>query len=183
MLRRPNRAAVLISLLLTLLVLPACQSERVEDDGAPARTEPLEARFSATIDGVVRYPMQGQAYYLLNDEGQLIGLELNQEGEGVNGGISFELEPLEPTARVYTVASAEERSSPEDEEATMMAFLDGQNHRFTTVGGTLRLEENEGGQLRGTFDLQMEGYLDEQSADEVEAVVAGEFAALPERAL
>ena len=163
------------SLLLgALVVLAACQKD------APPAAEP---HFSATVDGAVRYAMEGEAFYRLGPERWLIGLELNR-AEG-SGGLSFELQAAEPFARTYTIALQEDeigaaQAAAQENDSTATAFLSDQDRDFTASDGVLRIEEEEDGALRGSFELHMSGYLDDQSGDASEVTVTGSFTAVRE---
>ena len=170
----------LAGLLGLLGLVAACGGEEAAEPAAD-----VEPHFEATVDGAVRYAMAGRAYYVLDERGRLAGLELDREDVGAGGGLSFEFVAGEPGDTVYAVA--EGASASGGGRPAMMAYLDDGGHRFTAERGTLRLEPTperwlSGGPLRGTFELQMGGYLDEQSGDDVEVVVTGAFVAVREGA-
>ena len=161
-------------LLGVLVALAACR-----EDASPE--EAPEPHFSATVDGAVRYVMEGAAFYRVGQRRRLIGLELDR-ADG-SGGLSFELDAAEPFARAYPVAGETEEAAPaleDDTLSTVTVFLADQDRDFTAGGGVLRIEAQRGSALYGAFELQMSGYLDDQDGDLAEITVSGTFTAVRE---
>ena len=139
-----------------------------------------ESYFEAQIDGTLPDSIAGTAEYRLDAEGRLTGLELNR-GEKFGDGLSIELEPHPPETRTYSVVNPSllDAARSDDEPGATAFFVDG-TQRFTAVRGTVEVTEVGWTGLYGTFDLQMDGTMDEAVNEQVGIQLTGTFQATEE---
>lgn len=155
-------------LLLVVLLWTGC-----DDDVVP---NVAEGRYRAEVSGGMVDTLTGPARFRHQD-GTLLGMELGQR-EG--SGVSLEIGPEPLEAGAYDVVAAELIEGPDaDSLKGMFAFLRLGNARFEATRGRLSVTHVDEGEVRGTFEFQMDGYAT-GSPDDLSIVVEGALRATPE---
>lgn len=135
-----------------------------------------EGRYEAHISGGMVDTLEGPAHFR-RQERSLIGVELGlHEGPG----FSLELGPEPLQQGTYEVVEAELIEGPgADSLKGVFAFLHLGNARFEAVRGSLSVTHANEEEVRGTFQLQMDGYAT-GSPDDLSIRVEGGMRAVPE---
>lgn len=137
-----------------------------------------ESRFSAHIEGTTTDSLRGEATFRTDEEGRLVGIELNKTGQSMRG-LSIELEPRISKVRTYTavepILMGVERS---ENHNGFVAYLESEQGSYTAAQGTLEVIEASASSIRGRFDLWMRGS-EHDTGQPTDVTVSGSFQATP----
>lgn len=135
-----------------------------------------EGRFEARISGGMVDTLEGPAHFRGQGRSR-IGVEL---GLREASGFSLELGPEPLQQGTYEVVAAELIEGPgADSLKGVFGFLQLANAQFEAVRGSLSVTHANAEEVRGTFQLQMDGYAT-GSPDDLSIRVEGGMRAIPE---